>query len=216
MNKEISNEMLVEMLKLQCGINAQVHLNWPEQRYPWHLAIMTEASEGIEHLSFKWWKAGVINLEQAQLELVDVWHFGMSLLLQQIGSVEATAGFINMERDLYKSKENIDPINSFTDIIATASALKDFRVVEFEALLESLNMSWGDLYLWYIGKNALNTFRQENGYKTGDYIKTWQGREDNEFLADILKQETVNGGLFARVYEQLDFIYQPLKNEKVH
>lgn len=207
--------MLTEMLELQCGINAQVHLNWAEQRYPWHLAIMTEANEGIEHLSFKWWKAGAINLEQAQLELVDVWHFGMSLLLQQMGSVDAAVSFINMERDLYVKKENEDPINAFTDIIARAASVKDFSVTEFSALLESLNMSWDDLYLWYIGKNALNMFRQQNGYKTGEYKKTWEGREDNEFLAEIIKKETVNDGLFERIYNQLDFIYQP-KGEKIY
>lgn len=205
------------MLELQCVINSQVHINWLEQRYPWHLAIITEASEGIEHLSFKWWKAGSIDLAQAQLELVDVWSFGMSLLMQQIGSIEAIASLINMERDFYVAKENEDPINAFTAIIARAASTQDFSVTEFCALLESLNMSWGDLYLCYIGKNALNIFRQKNGYKTGEYKKNWIGREDNQFLAGIIEQETASNGLFDRIYAKLDFIYQPIiKNNKIH
>ena len=212
----MNKAQLIEMLELQCGINAQVHLNWPEQKFPWHLAIITEASEGIEHLSFKWWKKSVINLEQAQLELVDVWHFGMSLLLQEIGNIEGVASFITMERDLYVEKENVDPINAFTDIIATASVGSAFSMVQFCAALESLNMNWSDLYLWYIGKNVLNLFRQQNGYKTGEYKKIWNGREDNEFLAGILVKETVSAGLYDRVYQQLDFIYHPTKCEKSH
>ena len=38
----------------------------------------------------------------------------------------------------------------------------------------------------YIGKNMLNRFRQNNGYKSGEYKKLWQGREDNEHLIELL------------------------------
>jgi len=207
--------MLIEMLQLQCGINAQVHVDWPSQRYPWHLAIITEASEGIEHLSFKWWKKGTINLEQAQLELVDVWHFGMSLILQQVGDIHQAADFIMMETDLYSGRDNIDPILSFTEIIGTAASAKDFSILQFCDLLSSLNFDWSDLYLWYMGKNTLNLFRQSNGYKTGEYIKIWHGKEDNEHLAEILKESVVQPGLLDEVYKKLAFIY-PNKEETAH
>ena len=36
-------------------------------------------------------------------------------------------------------------------------------------------------------QNVLNMFRQDNGYKQGNYNKDWNGREDNEHLADIMK-----------------------------
>ena len=209
----MNKAMLQEMLVLQCGINAQVHPQWPTQKFPWHLAIITEASEGIEHLSFKWWKQGEINLEQAQLEAVDVWHFGMSLLLEQMGSVTQAANFIMMECDLYTPQDNPDPINAFTDVVSIAASNKEFSTIAFSNLLESLNMSWPDLYLWYIGKNALNKLRQDYGYQTGEYIKTWHGREDKEFLAEILARESASDGLFDRVYKQLTFAYPSTAKE---
>ena len=35
-------------------------------------------------------------------------------------------------------------------------------------------------------KNVLNFFRQDNGYKEGSYRKEWNGREDNEYLVEII------------------------------
>jgi hypothetical protein len=33
---------------------------------------------------------------------------------------------------------------------------------------------------------VLNFFRQDNGYKEGTYRKEWNGREDNEYLVEII------------------------------
>ena len=33
-----------------------------------------------------------------------------------------------------------------------------------------------------------NRFRQNNGYKSGEYKKLWQGREDNEHLIELLAE----------------------------
>jgi hypothetical protein len=45
-----------------------------------------------------------------------------------------------------------------------------------------------DLFYYYMGKQALTQFRQANGYKTGDYIKNWAGKEDNEHLTEMLEK----------------------------
>jgi hypothetical protein len=50
-----------------------------------------------------------------------------------------------------------------------------------------LEMDFDALYRSYVGKNVLNFFRQDHGYKDGSYIKVWQGREDNEHLVEIVK-----------------------------
>ena len=54
-------------------------------------------------------------------------------------------------------------------------------------MLETLPMSLTELFRLYVGKNVLNNFRQEHGYKTGEYLKLWSGREDNEHLIEILE-----------------------------
>jgi len=51
------------------------------------------------------------------------------------------------------------------------------------------------LYKLYVGKNILNQFRQDHGYKEGTYIKIWNGEEDNVTMQNILeKNENVSPG----------------------
>jgi hypothetical protein len=45
-----------------------------------------------------------------------------------------------------------------------------------------------ELYRLYVGKNILNRFRQDHGYKEGTYIKIWQGEEDNVVMQRILEK----------------------------
>ncbi|MFV9616032.1 MAG: dUTP diphosphatase, partial [Gammaproteobacteria bacterium] len=54
-------------------------------------------------------------------------------------------------------------------------------------IMKYLDMTFDELYEIYVGKNVLNMFRQDNGYKEGSYNKVWNGREDNEYLAEIMK-----------------------------
>ena len=57
----------------------------------------------------------------------------------------------------------------------------------------------------YVGKNVLNVFRQDHGYKAGTYIKIWNGREDNEHLVEVLGMVDLNSG------DVRDSLYQSLK-----
>ena len=43
------------------------------------------------------------------------------------------------------------------------------------------------LYTLYVGKNILNKFRQDHGYKEGSYIKIWNGEEDNVIMQRLLE-----------------------------
>jgi hypothetical protein len=63
---------------------------------------------------------------------------------------------------------------------------KAFDVSLFAGLTERAGMPFEELYRRYIGKNVLNFFRQDNGYKDGSYRKTWKGREDNEHLVELM------------------------------
>ena len=63
---------------------------------------------------------------------------------------------------------------------------KSFSVSDFSKVMNAANMSFDELYVGYIGKNVLNFFRQDHGYKEGSYIKQWNGREDNEHLVEIV------------------------------
>ena len=60
----------------------------------------------------------------------------------------------------------------------------------------------------------LNHFRQDNGYKTGTYQKTWGGQEDNVHLVALMDQLTREGvaadDLPTGLYQGLQTRYQQL------
>lgn len=49
---------------------------------------------------------------------------------------------------------------------------------EFANIMQLIDMDFDRLYRLYVGKNVLNFFRQDHGYKDDSYIKVWQERED--------------------------------------
>ena len=54
------------------------------------------------------------------------------------------------------------------------------------AYMSKLNLQ--ELYRLYVGKNILNQFRQDHGYKEGSYIKIWNGEEDNVAMQRVLEE----------------------------
>jgi hypothetical protein len=72
----------------------------------------------------------------------------------------------------------------------------------------SCSLSSEDLLKLYVGKNVLNEFRQHNGYKEGTYIKVWSGKEDNEYLTDIMNNVKLDSeNLKDDVYQALRAAY---------
>ena len=62
---------------------------------------------------------------------------------------------------------------------------KALRRARFLACLRAVALDLPGLYRAYVGKNVLNAFRQDHGYKAGTYDKLWQGREDNVHLVEL-------------------------------
>lgn len=62
----------------------------------------------------------------------------------------------------------------------------------FYSLLKLIHICFYDFeefFSLYLAKNALNKFRQKNGYKEGTYKKQWfDGREDNYHVIDIIEE----------------------------
>lgn len=210
-----------EMLKLQAAINTRVHLDWQKQNYPWYRATWTEAAELLDQFGWKWWKQQQVDWEQVQLELIDIWHFGLSDLLQHLETGltdESLFSLANTIAQFYLDQPSAqdstadqfrDAIESFATITLTT---KRFSLVPFFHLMHLANLPMQVLYVQYVGKNALNHFRQANGYQTGDYKKYWNGREDNEHLSEIINELTQQGAsvenLYDTVYESLQSRYQ--------
>src|SRR5262249_9061292 len=81
-------------------------------------------------------------------------------------------------------------------------------------LLAACEGSAARLFREYVSKNVLNHFRQDHGYKTGEYRKTWDGREDNVHLAQLLESlSTPDEELPDALYQALDECYSRLVRE---
>jgi dimeric dUTPase (all-alpha-NTP-PPase superfamily) len=203
-------DQFIAMLAMQNKMNIKVHPKWIEQNFAWHRALWIECGELIDHYGYKWWKKQTPEMEQVKLEIVDIWHFGMSMLLDG-RSVELIAA--DLVADLNKNSIPIRGVLEATEELATSVlATRKFSITDFTAMLNSAEMTMDDLYIDYVGKNVLNFFRQDNGYKEGTYIKNWAGREDNEHLVELAAELEKSADNFSeQLYQALDLRYKKLK-----
>ncbi len=197
---------LLTMLQLQDEMNCWVHDNWSEQGFEWYRAIWMEASEMLEHYGWKWWKHQQPDLPQVKLEIIDIVHFSLSIELLSKKPLEDIAEQV---ANSFAQPRATDNIKTSIELLALET-LKDhsahFDIIA--GLMQHLDMDLDELYERYVGKNVLNVFRQDNGYKTGQYTKMWNGREDNEYLEDILQTLDVNSVSYRDdVYSSLSSQY---------
>jgi dimeric dUTPase (all-alpha-NTP-PPase superfamily) len=193
------------MLELQDGMNTKVNANWQSQGYEWYRAIWVECAELLDHYGWKWWKKQSPDTEQVALELIDIWHFGLSILLQNGTKPELIVAQI--QNQLIIETDEKDFRLDLEKFVAATLGDRQFHIGLFGRLMAGIDMSFDQLYRGYVGKNVLNFFRQDHGYKDGSYRKHWHdGREDNEHLVEALVT------LDASKVEFKDELYTALKS----
>jgi len=200
---------LATMLKLQSEMNTKVHADWRQQNFEWYRAIWIECAELLDHYGWKWWKKQTPDVDQIALELVDIWHFGLSILLLSDDSVESISDRVISGFDGQTGTGDFAvDLEQFT---AATLVNKDFDIGGFARLMDGINMDFETLYVGYVGKNVLNFFRQDNGYQDGSYHKQWGGKEDNEHLVDIVAQLDSSSATFSdELHTQMKAVYQKL------
>ena len=197
---------ILVMLELQEGMNRRVASDWRERGFAWYRAIWTECAEMLDHYGWKWWKHQEPDMAQVRLELVDIWHFALSAHLAAGEPAEQLA--TEIAADLACPAAIGDFREAVERMAESAIRTRGADVPVFAALMGLAGMGFEDLYKTYVGKNVLNLFRQDYGYQDGSYCKTWDGREDNEHLADILASLDAEGPDFGeRVYRCLAAAY---------
>ncbi|EQB39992.1 dUTPase [Sulfurimonas hongkongensis] len=198
------------MLQLQSQLNDATNgedwvkgLTKDAKEINWRRCIYMECAEMIDSFSWKHWK----NIKQEpdwanlQIEVVDVWHFVMSLAIENYsktlrGGIDELAinisnlesfSKIDIKNDDFASQKKI--ILKVEDIMRKVLSQEE---LELEALLADFfdlvvfsGLDLETLYRLYVGKNILNQFRQDHGYKEGTYVKVWAGEEDNVIMKRI-------------------------------
>jgi len=208
------HNMLTEMFKLQQKLNDDTNgLDW-EKGYNkhdriinWRRCIYMECAELIDSFNWKHWKD--INIEpdwdNITIELVDIWHFVMSLGLEdyknnKLGSIDDLVGFVVDTRYFDDfctdaiapdSSEALSIINNIEHMMKDTLLQENFSKItdDFFSSAIACGLSIETLYKYYLGKNILNGFRQDHGYKEGTYIKVWNGKEDNDVMMTILDSD---------------------------
>ncbi|MEA3513403.1 MAG: dUTP diphosphatase [Campylobacterota bacterium] len=205
------------------GTNWELGINKYDKEINWLRCIHMEVSELIDSTPWKHWKniSEKPDLNNLHIELVDVWHFLMSYILQETNIPKAVS-LVNTHC-IYEAidVDDIDVkliVKEAEKLSYIAFAIETGNMPAFSGVerfidqffrcckLSGLSFTW--LQKFYIGKNTLNKFRQDNGYKEGTYIKVWNGSEDNVIMINIL--EKIENITFDLVYKELDKRYKSL------
>ena len=200
---------LLSMLKLQQQLNDATNgQGWEHgttkegKQINWRRCVYMESAEMIDSFGWKHWKsiAQPTDYANLQIEIVDVWHFIMSLVLED---------GIHREKETHEQMAiwmaQTDGYEMLCTQNAPAFASDEALMLKIETIMRrslepaingdlekmvddffrlsvmgALNLD--ELYRLYVGKNILNQFRQDHGYKAGSYIKIWNGLEDNAVM----------------------------------
>lgn len=205
-NNATAVNQITQMLALQDAMNSRVSETWRENGYEWYRAIWVECAEMLDHHGWKWWKHQEIDVAQVQLELVDIFHFGLSLRLMTGASIESIAD--SLASELTKGSTESDFKIALENLASAAVTDKAFDAIALADCMRLMNMDLDELFKQYVGKNTLNFFRQDHGYKDGSYIKIWNGEEDNEVLATLVSELDASASDFQQqLYQALESKY---------
>jgi hypothetical protein len=199
------------MAALQDAYNVRVHPDWRNQGFAFYRAIWTECAELLDHFGWKWWKHQAPDLAQVKLEIVDIWHFGLSELMRT--NAVTTERVDPLVVQTFMQRGEIALASDFREAVETLAERTLYRqafpLEAFVDLMVALPMSFDELHRTYVGKNVLNTFRLAHGYKTGGYRKLWAGREDNDHLVELSRALDAGSARFAEeLYEALQQRYR--------
>lgn len=149
------------------------------------LALIEEFGEFVASTGYADWKKVPRDEENMNIELIDIAIFSINLLYYECLPYEREPCFVDTidEVSFIRNLSELIGKNSWSDIIT----------VVFEYKPELLDI--------LIAKQALNQLRQDYGYKENEYIKDWNGKEDNTYLAQFY------GNSYDTVYLSMETIY---------
>jgi dimeric dUTPase (all-alpha-NTP-PPase superfamily) len=220
-------EQISHMLTLQDELNTLIHPNWKEQNFDWNIAALAELVEIKEWLGWKWWKKGYKqglteeNKKQIQIEVIDILHFWLSWQLTyglDYNNPETIAHKLNKGSTFLGNLEFA--VNSLLGCCVCEDGGDWYNLGN---LITKAELTSEQVYETYLSKYTLNIFRQDHGYKTGDYAKHWlypalslQFQEDNWFLEKAIQQIKDQGHEVSieRIRNCLEYWYSNLEGGK--
>lgn len=168
----------------------------------WKRCIYMETAELIDSYPWKHWKninSGA-DMENIKTELVDIWHFILSLAIQILPINEVSPLLTKIckkfkfdENKNHQSNSIDDELEPYENLMLVSLSKDRASVKYIEQLTNAFftcsvhaKLSIDELHTIYIAKNCLNSFRQLQGYKEGTYHKNWNGVEDNVVMHQLI------------------------------
>lgn len=206
----------------------------------WNLCIIMELCELIDSYPWKHWKSisDTPDFDNIKIELVDVLHFILSLDLEEVYNktqsvldhslVVHSIEFLQNPVIKKSCRYDIDkilsdnpfiaPVDHLLDIVKhwvkseTMTAMAHYRYLSgiMQYLEEHELFTEEEMFKLYFGKNALNYFRQQHGYKEGTYIKNWgeEYSEDNEYMLHIINDIILDDSFSTTLLIKLEEYYK--------
>lgn len=190
-----------KLFQMQDTLNSYIHPKWKTQGFNWGLAIVDECMEIHGHLGWKWWKKDYqiglteANRKQVQLEVIDILHFVISHDID----VDYASNLPNCIACFNSGDYPQDIEEAVTGLRRVESTGMYGEFLErWAGLAHSVGLTKSQILETYTQKYALNKFRQDHGYKTGEYCKEWvvpapdlpkghgTSGEDNEWLEAVV------------------------------
>lgn len=206
-------DKILQMLELQQQLNDATNgLGWEDgltkngKPIDWKRCTYLECAELIESYPWKHWKNIDAKPDYAniKIEAVDIWHFIMSQGLEDykrgdLGSIDTLANnitslanfseFSGEVKEHFKDYyEQIEVVEVLMKTLFCEESTEKLMAAFIDVAMQS-GLNLDALYKLYVGKNILNQFRQDHGYKEGSYIKIWNGEEDNVTMQGILEAD---------------------------
>lgn len=188
-------DMVRYMLDMQRDLNNKLSYKAKPNLLKYFLAVTVEAGELIESLGYKWWKDGEVDITNAKIEAIDMLHFILSSynLYEDNNTLEFNLLVEEWDR-INDTKRTLDTSVDSRDLEYTYECVLDLLTIKefrnYVDLVNSLGMTKDEVFKLYLGKNVLNSFRANNGYKDNTYIKIWNSEtkeEDNHIMYAIIQ-----------------------------
>ncbi|QCU90060.1 dUTP diphosphatase [Thiomicrorhabdus sediminis] len=220
---------IAEMLAMQNALNEMTNgKDWRAgvtslgKPIDWQRCIYMETAELIDSYPWKHWKSvdAQTDMENVRVELVDIWHFLLSLAMEKLSDEQALQVLHDALEKVHKSAlpenlSNPEQVDVHEQLMRLA-LLRDARSISyigdlgcaFFASCQAVSLQFSEMYRIYMAKNVLNKFRQDHGYKEGVYIKLWNGKEDNVVMFELM--ETLQEFSGDNLYKELKQAYNQM------
>lgn len=183
---------LSEMADIQNVLNEHTVTNWRKvlTANDFKTAMFDEFAELLNSGSWKWWKNGdkEIDTWNLKIEAIDILHFALSVYITNntiTTSADLVLGQYNND-NAYMINDNRIDRNVF--INKACAVLTSDNPNNIDDLFDSLGLLAEEVSAIYTAKSELNFIRQDEGYKSGTYVKIKDGVEDNVKLEKVVHE----------------------------